>query len=182
MMKDAALKTPTAALVWIPPESAWEPIQAIRRIYDRHLSRWMPHVTLLYPFRPREQFDEIEPILYEACAKIAPFDAELKDVRSFEHSAHSHTMWVAPEPEAAFRSLQTALQARFPDCDDVTRYPNGFTPHLSVGQSHGGKELETRLQSVRAGWTPQATPVREVTLIARIGEGAFRVERVIPLG
>jgi len=181
-MKDAAQKTPTSAVVWIPPESAWEPIQAIRRLYDRHLPRWMPHVTLLYPFRPREDFDAIEPVLYELCAKIAPFDGELKEIRSFEHSAHSHTMWASPEPEASFRALQSALQAGFPDCDDVTRYPSGFTPHLSVGQSHGGTELETRLRSVRAGWKPQACPVREIALIARIGEGPFRVERVIPLG
>jgi 2'-5' RNA ligase len=182
VMKDAAQKTPTSALVWIPPESAWEPIQAIRRVYDRHLPRWMPHVTLLYPFRPREAFDEIEPILYEACAKIVPFDGELKEVRSFEHNAHSHTMWVSPEPEASFRALQSALQARFPDCDDVMRYPSGFTPHLSLGQSHGGTELETRLKRVRADWRPMPCPVREVALLARIGEGPFRVERVIPLG
>src|SRR5437016_14059276 len=80
IMKDAGPKTPTSAVVWIPPDSIWETIQAIRRRYDRHLSRWMPHVTLLYPFRPREQFDQMEPLLYEACAKLPLFQAELKEV------------------------------------------------------------------------------------------------------
>jgi poly(A) polymerase len=182
IMKDAGPKTPTSAVVWIPPDSAWEPIQAIRQRYDRHLPRWMPHVTLLYPFRPREQFDLIEPLLYEACAKIPPFDAELTEVRSFEHSAHSHTMWAAPQPEASFRALQSALQARFPDCDDVGTYPGGFTPHLSLGQSHGPPELTRRLDDVRSLWKPLQMKVQEVALIARIGETPFRVERVIPLG
>ena len=181
-MKDAAAKTPTAALVWIPPDSAWAPIQAIRQRYDRHLPRWMPHVTLLYPFRPLEQFDAIEPSLYEACAKFKPFDADFNEVRSFEHSAHSHTMWAAPEPEASFRALQSALQARFPDCDDIANYPGGYTPHLSLGQSHGPPELPRRLDDARALWKPLRVKVEEVTLVARIGETPFRVERVIPLG
>lgn len=182
LMKDAAPKTPTTAVVWIPPETGWEPIQAIRRLYDRHLQRWMPHVTLLYPFRPREQFGEIEPLLREALAEIPPFEADLREVRSFQHSAHSHTMWIAPEPEAAFRELQSVLQAKVPDCDDVTKYESGFTPHLSVGQSHGPPELTRRLADVRASWAPQRVPVREVALIARIGETPFFVDRVIPLG
>ncbi len=181
-MKDAALKTPTSAVVWIPPDSAWPAIQVIRRRYDRHLPRWMPHVTLLYPFRPREDFDSIEPALYEACAAVKPFDAALAEIRSFEHSAHSHTMWAAPEPEASFRALQAALQKRFPDCNDVANYPNGFTPHLSLGQSHGPPELTRRLEDTRASWTALQVAVSEVALIARIGETPFRVERVIPLG
>jgi 2'-5' RNA ligase len=182
MMKDAAQKTPTAAVVWIPPESVWEPIQAIRRRYDRHLHRWMPHVTLLYPFLPRDQFDAVEPALREACAAVTPFEADLNEIRSFAHSAHSHTMWLAPEPDASFRTLQSALQARVPDCDDVTRYENGFTPHLSVGQSHGPPELPQRLEDARAGWTSLKVPVREIALIHRIGETAFIVDRLIPLG
>lgn len=181
-MKDAGQKTPTAAVVWIPPESSWEPIQAIRRRYDRHVNRWMPHVTLLYPFRPREQFGEIEPLLREACAELPPFEADLREIRSFQHGPQSHTMWVAPEPEAAFRELQSALQAKVPDCDDVTRYESGFTPHLSLGQSHGPPELTRRLAEVRGSWAAQRLPVREIALLARIGEAAFFVDRVIPLG
>jgi hypothetical protein len=45
-------------LVIIPPEAVWEPIQAIRRRHDRKLRRWMPHITLLYPFRPRSELLE----------------------------------------------------------------------------------------------------------------------------
>ncbi len=71
-MKDAAPKTPTSAVVWIPPDSALPTIQAIRRRYDRHLQRWMPHVTLLYPFRPRENFDCIDPVPYQGLAAPNP--------------------------------------------------------------------------------------------------------------
>jgi len=180
--KDAALKTPTAAVVWIPPQDVWEPIQAIRRRYDRHITRWMPHVTLVYPFLPREKFDEIEPALKAALAEIPPFEAELRDLRSFEHSAHSHTMWIAPEPLAAFRELQSVLQAQAPECNDVANYSGGYTPHLSVGQSHGPPELQHRLADVRSGWSPIRVPVAEITLIHRVGETPFVVDRTIRLG
>lgn len=176
------MKTPTAAVVWIPPESSWAPIQAIRQRYDRHLQRWMPHVTLLYPFRPREEFDAVAPALREGLAEIPPFECELREVRSFQHSAASYTMWIAPEPLAAFRELQAALQAKVPDCDDVANYPGGYTPHLSVGQSHGPPELNHRLADVRSSWTPASVHVGEIALIYRVGETAFVVDRAIPLG
>jgi poly(A) polymerase len=176
------LKTPTAAVVWIPSEDAWGPLQTIRRRYDRHIARWMPHVTLLYPFRPREEFDGVEPLLRSALAEIPPFEAELRDVRSFEHSPHSHTMWIAPEPQAAFRELQSVLQAAVADCNDVGNYPGGYTPHLSVGQSHGPPELPRRLADVRSSWTPIRVKVGEIAMIYRVGETPFVVDRTVRLG
>ncbi len=53
-------KTYTTAVVLIPAEDCWEPIQKIRRLHDRKLHHWMPHITLIYPFRPREALVEVE--------------------------------------------------------------------------------------------------------------------------
>ena len=43
--------THTTAVVVIPPDDAWPPIQALRQRYDRQFRRWMPHITLLYDGR-----------------------------------------------------------------------------------------------------------------------------------
>ena len=48
------VKTHHTAVVAMPPPEVWEPIQAIRRQHDRNVHRWMPHITLLYPFMPHE--------------------------------------------------------------------------------------------------------------------------------
>jgi len=45
-----AAKSHRTAIAAIPPPECWEPIQAIRRVHDRQIGRWMPHVNLLYPF------------------------------------------------------------------------------------------------------------------------------------
>ena len=56
-------KTPKTAIVIIPPEDCQEPIQRIRLSHDRSVRRWMPHITLVFPFRPVEDFNGVEPSL-----------------------------------------------------------------------------------------------------------------------
>jgi RNA 2',3'-cyclic 3'-phosphodiesterase len=168
-------KTHLSALVAIPPKELCEPIQAIRRKYDRHASEWMPHVTLLYPFRPREAFEEALGAL--AGLGVGAFDATLATFRFFSHYEWSHTIWLDPEPAEAWKKLHGALHARFPDCDDSSKYETGFTPHLSVGQSRTA-DLAGELQR---GWQPLAWRVSEVALIARRGREPFEVVEKVQL-
>ena len=44
-------------LVTIPQPAAWPPIQALRAAHDRKLRRWMPHITLIYPFLTAGEFE-----------------------------------------------------------------------------------------------------------------------------
>jgi 2'-5' RNA ligase len=175
-------KTPFSALVVVPAGELWEPIQRIRREYDRKVDRWMPHATLLHPFLPHERFDEAQPMIAEACASIEPFEATLATFRSFDHGRDRFTMWLALDPPEPFRALHAALQPRFPGCDDVARFAGGFTPHLSVGQADGRPELEERMERIRSDWVPLRLVVKEVALISRAGEEPFKVDRVVPIG
>ncbi|HUU82836.1 MAG TPA: 2'-5' RNA ligase family protein [Phycisphaerae bacterium] len=180
-------KTHQTAVVLIPPGDVWGPVQAIRREHDRQVRRWMPHVTLLYPFRVREQFDEVEAVLREAGRRVEPFEVRLGEFRHFGHGRSKYTLWLAPEPQDAMVRLQAALQSAVPDCDDASRHANGFTPHLSVGQVRGAEamaELESQLQ---AAWSERgglSFVAREVSLIWRGAppDDVFRVDRAIPLG
>jgi len=176
-------KTHHAAVVVIPPHDIWEPIQSIRRRYDRHLKRWMPHLTLLYPFRPRALFVEAEPELRHACAAIQPFRATLGELRYFAHPRGQFTLWLAPQPGEPFTRLQAALQEKYPDCDDTSRHAAGFVPHLSVGQATGRSQLEERLAELKASWRPIAFDVLEIALIWREGDqDPFEVDRSVALG
>ena len=168
-------KTHLSALVAIPPQELWAPIQAIRHIHDRHSRDWMPHVTLLYPFRPREAFEETAAAL-EGLG-VAPFEVSLATFRFFRHYEHSHTVWLDPDPAAEWKRLHAALVGRFPDCNDAAKYETGFTPHLSVGQSPSA-DLAGTLQR---GWAPQAWRVGELALVARREREPFEVVRTVPL-
>jgi len=167
-------KTPNTAVVLIPPQELWEPIQAIRRIYDLHVDRWMPHVTLLFPFVPAERFAQAEPDLDAACRAVPAFRMRLA---RFDYFQGPKTTWLDPEPAATVRALQAALQSVFPDFNDVSRFPGGYRPHLSVGQ--GPPTLPAKLQ---AEWKPLEFEAREVALIRREGpDDPFRVDRVFSL-
>jgi 2'-5' RNA ligase len=179
-----AQKTHTTAVVIIPPVEVWEPIQMIRRVHDRHIKRWMPHITLLYPFRPHHQFTELAERFSTRCTDLAPFRIELRETRFFQHRGESYTLWLAAEPSSALIGLQALLASVVPDCDDVTRMRQGFTPHLSVGQVRGANQMAMLRETIQSTWKPIAFTAAEVSLIWRREppDDVFRVGQRVSLG
>ena len=174
-------KTYHTAVVAMPPPEVWESIQAIRRQHDRHVQRWMPHITLLYPFMPREQFGEALPVLTEAGRHIAPFQVTLTTFRSFTHAFGKATLWLEPEPRQALVTLQAALQAVFPAYDEQSRFAAGFTSHLSVGQTASPAARQHMLSMLQAAWQPVQFTLTAIMLIWREADGPFEVAHTIPL-
>jgi 2'-5' RNA ligase len=170
-------KTFTTAVVLIPPSEVQPAIQAIRQLHDRHFKRWMPHITLLYPFRPRHEFDQLAERLALACQAIEPFQVELAGLRFFRHRRDNFTVWLAPEPKEALVRLQAVVGRAIPDCDDVVRHRDGFTPHLSVGQVHGEPQRHRLQQALQETWQPLAFTAHQISLIWR-GEPPDDVFRV----
>jgi 2'-5' RNA ligase len=176
--------THTTAVVIIPPAAAWPPIQALRQRHDRQFRRWMPHITLIYPFRPRPVWPEVAPAFAEVCARIAPFEVALASFGSFRQPREQYALWLAPEPKEPLAALQTALWQIVPDCDTTRRHAGGFTPHLSVGQAHGREAMAEILTTMRQGWAPLPFDVKEIHLIWRGDppDDVFRVGQSIRLG
>ncbi len=177
-------KTYTTALVIIPPETVWPSIQALRQKHDRQLRRWMPHITLLYPFRPRQAFGQSVRLLLSACKDTRGFEVSLDTFSYFEHSPGLYTAWLAPEPREPIVELQDRLLGAFPDCDEVTRFENGYKPHLSIGQVRGRATLERLLPGLQQAWRHLEFTVSCISLICRGDppDDVFRVDRVVPLG
>lgn len=168
-----------SAVVLIPPRETWEPIQVIRSKHDRQFRRWMPHLTLLYPFLPREAFPEAMPLLERACAGIAPFKVTLREFRGFRHRGRRCTLWLAPEPVDPLLGLFAALARAFPEAASSPKLP--FEPHLSVGQTGRG-ELEALRGELQAAWQPITFEAVAASLIWRHDppDDAFRVEHEFP--
>lgn len=165
----------------IPPREVWEPIQAIRRQHDRHIERWMPHINLLYPFCPRDAFEEVIPGLAAACRQITAFEVTLTTFRYFTHGAKRATVWLDPEPRESLVHLQRTLQYAFPDYHEQSRFGGGFTPHLSVGQVASRRALQALLVTLQTNWEPVKFHLKAVALIRRTADGPFQIECEIPL-
>jgi poly(A) polymerase len=176
-------KSHKSAVVVIPHEEIWGPIQELRRVWDRQLRRWMPHITFLYPFRFAEELPSSESRAREVCASFTPFSVRLERFRSFSHSRGNHTIWLEPHPSEPFVKLQDALWRAFPECDDVRKFEDGYTPHLSIGQ-YKGEEIAPVLEELGASWAALEFTVDSICIICR-GEppdDIFRVASSIPLG
>jgi 2'-5' RNA ligase len=179
-------QTHKTAIVLTPPEQVWEPIQAIRRVYDDKIRRWMPHVTLIYPFLPRQTFDAVAPFIVQACQDISPFPLTLESFRFFDHGRGHYTLWLAPEPLDELVRLQDAIQhilsEKYGDLGDHSEH--GFTPHLSIGQVEGRERLDELLERLPAQWRPLTFTANQLSLIWRGDppDDIFQVDRVIHLG
>jgi RNA 2',3'-cyclic 3'-phosphodiesterase len=171
--------THKTAVALIPPEDVWPPIQAIRAEHDRQFRRWMPHVTLLYPFLPREAFAAAGPSLVSACSTIAPFTVTLREFRFFTHRDGRCTLWLVPEPHGPLRMLHAALAAAFPGCADPGAPP--FEPHLSVGQAASRAAAVALAARLQSPWMPVRFQAVAASLIWRhdAPDDVFRVERQI---
>ncbi len=176
-----AKKTHKTAVVIIPPTELWQPIQKIREKYDRQFRRWMPHITMIYPFRPIDEFEAIYERFVEICRDFEPFYIALSKFNYFHHGGESYTVWLEPEPAEKIIKLQDRLQEVVPDCDDVRKFKGGFTPHLSVGQVKGRVELERLLIKLEQEWAPFRFEVKSVFMIWRNDppDDIFRVWREV---
>ena len=161
-------KTHTTAVVLIPPESVQPPIQAIRSIHDRNFMRWMPHITMLYPFAERRDFGSIIPALTQAAQQVSPFSVAFTRFDAFKHR-RSATMFLVPEPTDEIMQLHATLMKYLPDYDDTARFAGGFHPHLSVGQfSH--RSLLTEQERLQTEWQPLQCEMEAMSLIYRAPE------------
>jgi 2'-5' RNA ligase len=142
----------------------------------------MPHITLLYPFTPHERFGEVLPGLREVGRQSAAFQVTLTTFRAFTHAFGKATIWLAPEPQHTFVTLQATLQAAFPVYDEQSRFSTGFTPHLSVGQASSPRGRQHLLETLQASWQPMQFTLTAIAMIWRETDGPFEVAHTIPLG
>ena len=178
-----AAKSYKTAVVAIPPDHLWKPIQGLRHQYDRHYRRWMPHITLMYPFRPASAFEQVTAPLAQVCRSLEPFEVQFTRFDLFVHSARYATLYLVPEPARALEVLQIALLEIVPDCDDVMRFAGGFTPHLCVGQTRS-QEAQSLCAGWQATWQPLAFTLAHVYLIWRNDppDDIFRMGPLLHLG
>jgi len=160
-------KVDSTAVVIIPPKEIWGTIQDIRKKHDSYIHSVMPHITLLYPFRPQSDFSKLESLFSTTCNKIELFDITFNNFNYFNQGKQEYALWLTPEPEYPVITLQNKLLEIVPDCNDVHMYKKGFIPHLSVGQIKGKDNLKALLKNLQTNWSPLKFKLASIYFIAR---------------
>lgn len=180
-------KVYTSALVIIPPKHLWPQIQQIREKHDRHNNRWMPHITLVYPFFGAELFDTAAEELTESLHDSPPFDITLWEMGSFRHSAKSYSLWLYPSADRSslghpsLQNLYSKIHSVFPQFQEQIT-TDGFIPHLTLAQLPSKEALVQKRGEFLSGWEPIEFRVQEIYFVSRLSDRTpFQVRKVIPL-
>ncbi len=175
-------KTRETAVVIIPPEELWAPIQKIRERYDRDFHRWMPHLPLLHPFRCRESFPEMRGTFALVCREVEPLPITLDRVGWGPHPHGSYLVWLEPHRRGELLRLQRTLEDLVPDCRGASS--GGYLPLLVLGQTFGTRARDDLLHDLGRRWVPLSFIVNELCFVARASErrAPFLPEVRIPLG
>jgi hypothetical protein len=130
MAVDRMLAENESALVVTVPEA--EPlVGGLRAVHDPSAAVGVPaHVTVVYPFAPPAAIDAaLEARLRELFAGMDAFDYRFERVARFGDA----TVFLAPEPAAAFSALTRAVVERWPQYPPYAGAHDTVIPHLTVG-------------------------------------------------
>ena len=165
---------PRTALVVVVPEA--EPLVGEwRERYDNASLGIPAHVTLLFPFVPTDAADDA--LLDELRALFAArpsFWFSLPRVARFPEVA-----WLAPEPDAPFRSLTELIVFHYPDYPPYEGIHDEVIPHLTVGV--GDTALQDEIEAALTPHLPIHAEARNVTLLVEDDEGRWRIGEEFPL-
>ncbi|HEU0031919.1 MAG TPA: RNA repair domain-containing protein [Kofleriaceae bacterium] len=127
-----ATATPSkhTALVLVPPEELWGPIQRVRCEHDRGFGRWAPHLTLFYPFVEPRLLDAARDAIAELASALDPFELVLERVEPIEPGSRIVVLSPTRHTSRFVEQLRDRLADRFPSLAGARR----FRPHLTLAR------------------------------------------------
>jgi 2'-5' RNA ligase superfamily len=130
--------TPSALVVLVPEADGL--VKPFRDRYDPSAANGMPaHITLLSPFKPLDEVDEIVLRDLRQCfSRFAPIRFSLGSIRRFP----TEVLYLAPDPDDPFRQLTLAIWEHFPKTPPYGGKWPDIVPHVSVAWLADEQQLD----------------------------------------
>lgn len=176
------MSDPTESAVIIPIGPAEDLVAEHRRDLDLASSWGVPaHVTVVYPFVPPSQLDSLVINRLAAVIGAVPsFDCTFSRCGWFG----DEVLWLAPDPDQAFRDITIAVTKEFPDYPPYGGAFKDVVPHLTIGELRRGTVAQLRAAEADvARRLPFSARIDHALLIAGTsGPNSWHRVAMLPLG
>jgi 2'-5' RNA ligase len=159
----------------IPIPEAEPIVGPLRLQYDGAARLGVPaHITVLYPFCPRQDaVGEIE-ALRDVCRSIDMFSFSFTEVRRFSATAYLH-----PDESEAFVQITRTFAQRWPDYKPYNGAHTDIVPHLTVADRVDNQTLVAVEESLRRQ-LPLRCVAAETWLLISDHAGVWSKREVFP--
>jgi 2'-5' RNA ligase len=157
-----------------------DPFDAVRRDFARAaVTRGIPfHVTLLYPFAPREELtDEVRAETRSFFAARRPFEFRLTHLATWPRA-----VYLVPEPDTELRSCMQALFAHFPQWPPYGGIHDVVVPHATVGEDADAAGVHAEIEQRVVPHLPHQCQARDVALLEEFAPERWRERERFRLG
>jgi len=126
-------------------------VNNFRRLYDPHVARISPHVTLaVAPELDVCDWMPARPRIREALSRIPPFTIRVAELGTFMDDL---VLWLRPTaPHGELLTMRKTILETFPDV--AFDRANDFVPHISIGFFTGRQALLQAMDAVRPELVP----------------------------
>ena len=142
----------------------------------------VPHVTVLFPWRPPPVPAQALRDAGAAVAGVAPFELTFRRLGRFEEQ--ERVLYLCPEPDAPLRELTRRLAAAFPDTPPFGGRFADPTPHMTVALAPAPEDLarlEAEIATALAPQLPLTVTVRHLSVEEEGEDGYWSVRASLPL-
>jgi len=156
------------------------PFDAVRREFAVDaVARGIPfHVTLLYPFAPREELtDELLADVRSFVAGREAFEFELTRIATWPR-----VVYAVPEPDDVLRACMQALWATFPQWPPYGGVFTEALPHATLGEDVDAAAVRTEIERRIAPSLPRRCQAEDVALLEEFAPDRWRERERFPFG
>ena len=141
-------KVYTSAVVIIPPEEKWNPIQEIRKKYDKNWKFMKPHITLVYPFSKVED-KKLKAHIRDSLSGINPFKLRLKGLRKSKKEHYLYLLCGGGKEKIMelYKRFHRSLLKEFKNKDMPS-----YVPHITLGKFDTEEEIREATSKEKAAY------------------------------
>jgi 2'-5' RNA ligase len=169
----------TTALTLVIPNEFHDAINTIRSKYDRAYPRWMPHMNFIFPFVPRDKFNDVKERLEVAMSNFPTFSVKLDQLNKFNQKKGNVTFHLATSDQQKLDELFNLIKTTLPE---IPVKHSTFTAHMTLGQCKN-KDFNTVSTEVKSAIDLNnfTFTVDSICIIARSNDDPFNIVHRIAL-